>query len=65
MFVCVCMCVLLIVQTFEELDNSNLEIAVFQRPSSVFDFASILVWLMAVMTVTAGSIYNMIFCEMI
>jgi hypothetical protein len=46
-------------QTFEELDNSNLEIAVFQRPSSVFDFASILVWLMAVMTVTAGSINNM------
>ena len=55
---CVCVCVLLIVQTFEELDNSNLEIAVFQRPSSVFDFASILVWLMAVMTVTAGSTHD-------
>ena len=56
----VCVCAADRAQTFEELDNSNLEIAVFQRPSSVFDFASILVWLMAVMTVTAGGIHDII-----
>jgi hypothetical protein len=59
MCVRVCVCASDRAQTFEELDNSNLEIAVFQRPSSVFDFASILVWLMAVMTVTAGSTHDM------
>jgi hypothetical protein len=41
-------------QAFSELDSLTLEVAMFNRPSSIFDFASILVWFMAVMTVTAG-----------
>jgi hypothetical protein len=43
-------------QAFSELDSLTLEVAMFNRPSSIFDFASILLWFMAVITVTAGEL---------
>ena len=45
-------------QAFDELDTLTLEVAIYQRPTSVFDFASILVWLIAVLTVAAGLLFD-------
>ena len=40
---------------FDELNSQTLEIAMFARPTSMFDFASILIWLIAVVTVATGA----------
>ena len=40
---------------FDELSQLTLEVALFSRPSSMFDFASIIIWLIAVVTVTSGA----------
>ena len=40
---------------FDELNQLTLEVALFARPSSMFDFASIIIWLIAVVTVTSGA----------
>ena len=40
---------------FDELSSLTLEVALFARPTSMFDFASILIWLIAVITVASGA----------
>jgi len=40
---------------FDELNSQTLEVAMFARPTSMFDFASILIWLIAVVTVASGA----------
>ena len=43
--------------SFDEINNYTLEVAMFARPASMFDFASILIWLIAVITVATGATF--------